>query len=63
MSVTANLQEQSSSMSDGHRKRPRWQKLLGEFFGWREKRSRIQNPMSNPVAIVRKVVEPKEKGR
>ena len=50
-------------MSDGHRKRPRRQKLLSEFFGRREKRRRIEDPVSSPVAIMRKVVEPKEKGR
>ena len=50
-------------MSDGHRKRPRWQKLLGKFFGGREKRRRIEDLVSSPVAIMRKVVESKEKGR
>ena len=63
MFVTAKSQEQSSGMSDGHRKRPRRQKLLGEFFGGSEKRRRIEHPMSSPVAIMRKVVESKEKGR
>ena len=63
MSVTAKSQEQSSGMSDGHRKQPRRQKLLGEFFGRRDKRRRIEDPISSPVAIMRKVVESKEKGR
>ena len=64
MSVTANSQEQGSGMSEGHRrKRHRWQKLLGEFFGGREKRRRIEDPMSSPVAIMQKVVESKETGR
>ena len=61
MSVTTKSQEQSSGMSDGHRKRPRRQKLLGEFFGEREKRRRIEDPMSSPVTIMRKVVESKER--
>ena len=63
MSVTAKSQEQSSGMSDGHRKRPRRQKLLGEFFGGREKRRRIEDLVSSPVGIMQKVVESKEKGR
>ena len=63
MFVTAKSQEQSSGMSDGHRKRPRWQKLLGEFFGVRDIKRIIQVLLSSPVAIMRKVVEPKEKGR
>ena len=50
-------------MSDGHRKWPRRQKLLGEFFVGKDKRRRIEDPMSNPIAIMRKVVESKEKGR
>ena len=50
-------------MSEGHRKRHRQQKLLGEFFGGREKRRRIEDPMSSPVAIMQKVVESKERGR
>ena len=50
-------------MSDGHRKRSRRQKLLGEFFGGRGKRRRIQDLVSSLVAIMRKVVESKEKGR
>ena len=50
-------------MSDGHRKRRRWQKLLGEFFGGREKRRRIEDPVSSPVGIMQKVVESKETGR
>ena len=50
-------------MSDGHRKRPRQEKLLGEFFGGRDKRRRSEDPMSSVVAIMRKVAEPKEKGR
>ena len=63
VSVTAKSQEQGSGMSDGHRKRHRRQKLLGEFFGGREKRRRIEDPVSSPVAIMQKVVESKEKGR
>ena len=54
MSVTAKSQEQSNGMSDGHKKRPRRQKLLGEFFGGREKGRRIEDPVSSPVAIMRK---------
>ena len=61
--VTAKSQEQGSGMSDGHRKRHRRQKLLGEFFGGREKRRRIEDPVSSPVAIMQKVVELKERGR
>ena len=38
-------------------------KLLGEFFGGNEKRRRIQDPMSNPVVIMRKVVQLKENER
>ena len=41
-------------MSDGHRKRHRRQKLLGEFFGGREKRRRIEDLVSSPVAIMQK---------
>ena len=63
MSVTAKSQQQSSGRSDGQRKRPRWQKPLDEFFGGRDKRRVIQDPMSSPVAFMRKVVEPKGKGR
>ena len=63
VSVTAKSQEQGSGMSDGHRKRHRRQKLLGEFFGGREKRRRIEDFVSSPVAIMQKVVESKEKGR
>ena len=54
MSVTAKPQEQGNGMSEGHRKRHRQQKLLGEFFGGREKRRRIEDPVSSPVAIMRK---------
>ena len=50
-------------MSGGHRKRHRQQKLLGEFFGGRYKRRIIEDPMSNAIAILLKVVKPKEKGR
>ena len=50
-------------MSDGHRKQHRRQKLLGEFFGGREKRRRIEDLASNPVAIIQKVMESKERGR
>ena len=56
MSVTAKSQEQSSGMSDGHRKRRRRQKLLSEFFGVKEKRRRIEDPVSSLFAIMRKVV-------
>ena len=63
MFVTAKSQEQGSGMSDGHRKQRRRQKLLGEFFGGREKRRRIEDLMSSQVAIMQKVVESKEKGR
>ena len=64
MSITAKSQEQGSVMSEGHRrKRYRRQKLLGEFFGGSEKRRRIEDPVSIPVAIMQKVVESKEKGR
>ena len=63
MSVTTKSQDQSSRMSDGHRKRPIRQKLLGKFFGGRDKRSIIQDSMTIAVAIMRKVVQPKEKGR
>ena len=63
VSVTAKSQEQGSGMSDGHRKRRRRHKLLGEFFGGREKRRRIEDLVSSPVAITQKVVESKEKGR
>ena len=63
VSVTAKSQEQGSGMSEGHRKRHRRQKLLGQFLGGREKRRRIEDPMSSPVAIMQKVVESKEKGR
>ena len=63
MSVTAKSQEQSSGMSGGPKKRPRRQKLLGEFFGGREKRRRIEDLVSSPVAIMQKVVESKERGR
>ena len=63
MPITAKSQEQSSGMSDRHRKRPRRQKLLGELFGGREKRRKIEDLVSNLVAILRKVVESKEKGR
>ena len=63
MPITAKSQEQGSGMSDGHRKWHRRQKLLGEFFGGREKRRRIEDPMSSPIAIMQNVVESKEKGR
>ena len=64
MSVTAQSQEQGSGMSEGHRrKRHRRQKLLAEFFGGREKRRRIEDPVSSPVGIMQKVVESKERGR
>ena len=64
MSVTAKSQEEGSGMSKGHRrKRHRRQKLLGEFFGGREKRRRIEDPVSSPVGIMQKVVESKERGR
>ena len=63
VSVTSKSQEQGSGMSDGQRKRHRRQKLLGKLFGGMEKRRRIEDPMSNPVAIMQKVVESKEKGR
>ena len=63
LSVTAKSQEQGSGISEGQRKRHRRQKLLGEFFGEREKRRRIEDPVSSPVAIMGKVVESKEKGR
>ena len=63
MSVTTKSQEQSSGMSGGHRKRPRRQKLLGEFFDGREKARRIEDPVSSAITIMRKVVESKEKGR
>ena len=63
MSVTTKSQEQGSGMSEGHRQRHRQQKLLGEFFGGREKRRRIEDPVSSPVAIMQKVVESKERGR
>ena len=62
MSVTAKSQEETSGMSDGHKKLARWQKLLGEFLGGREKRRRIKDLVSSPIAIMRKVVESKEKG-
>ena len=48
----------SSSMSEGHRKRHREQ--MGELFSGREKRRRIEDPVSSPVL---KVVESKERGR
>ena len=55
MPVTAKSQEQGSGMSEGHRrKRHRRQKLLGEFFGGREKRRRIEDHVSSPVAIMQK---------
>ena len=63
MFVTAKSQEQGSGMSDGHRKRCRQQKLLGEFSGGREKRRRIEDPVSSLVAIMQKMAESKEKGR
>ena len=63
MSFTAKSQEQSNGMSDGHMKWPRRKKLLGKFFDGRDKRRRIEDPMSSPIPIMRKVVEPKEKGR
>ena len=63
MSVTAKSQKQGIGMSEGHRKQHRLQKLLGEFFGGREKRRRIEDLVSSPVAIMQKVVESKEKGR
>ena len=50
-------------MSDGHRKRPRRRKLLGELLGGRDKGRRIGDPVSNPVGIMQKVVESKEMGR
>ena len=50
-------------MRNGHKKQPTQQTLLGEFFGGRDKRRRIEDPVRSPVAIMRKVVEPKEKGR
>ena len=50
-------------MSEGHRKWHRWQKLLGEFFGGREKRRRIEYLVSSLVAIMQKVVESNKKGR
>ena len=61
--VTTKSQEQGSGMSEGYRKRHRRQKLLGELFGGREKRRKIEDPMSCPVAIMQKVVESKERGR
>ena len=63
LSVTAKSQEQGSGISEGQRKRHRRQKLLGEFFGEREKRRRIEDPVSSPVGIMQKVVESKERGR
>ena len=63
MSITSKSQLQINGMSDGHRKRHRRQKLLGEFFGGREKRRRIEDRVGSPVAIMQKVVESKEKGR
>ena len=45
-------------MSEGHRKRHREQ--MGELFSGREKRRRIEDPMSSPVL---NVVESKERGR
>ena len=62
VSVTAKSQEQGSGMSEGHKKRHRRQKLLGEFFGGREKRRRTKDPVSSPAAIMQKVVKSKEKG-
>ena len=62
MSVTAKSQEQGSGMSEGHRKWHRLQKLLGEFFGGREKRRRIEDPVSRSIAIMQKVMESKERG-
>ena len=38
--------------TDGQRKRPRWQKLLGDFFDGKEKRRIIQDPVSSLVAIM-----------
>ena len=49
-------------MSEGHRKRHRRQKLLGEFFGGREKRRTIKDPVSSPIAIMQKVVESRKGG-
>ena len=63
VSVTAKSQEQGSGMSEGHTKRHRRQKLLGELFGGREKRRRIEDPVSRTIAIMQKVVESKEMGR
>ena len=62
VSVTTKSEEQGSDMSEGHRKRHRRQKLLGEFFGGREKRRRTEDPVSSPVAIMQKLVESQEKG-
>ena len=62
-SITANSQQQSGDGNKGQRQRPRRQTLLDEFFGGNEKRRRIQDPVSSAIAIMRKVVQPKEKGR
>ena len=62
VSVTAKSQEQGSGMSEGHRKRHRRQKLLGEFFGGREKRRRIEDPVSSPVAIMQKLWNQRKRG-
>ena len=62
MFVITNSQRQSRSGKSIPTKQPRRQKLLSELFRESQKRRRIEDPMSSAVAIVWKVVQPKEKG-